>query len=562
MAQISMGTLYGYASGSNYGRYSCVLYYDSVTRNGLTVTVNNARVVMTRYNSGYTTNRIAGRAGIGGSQTNIASNTTLSKSGKASPASITFSLGSPSVNTTGTSFAFYVAVASTGASKNWGNFIGNSPLVLSTSIGCVGAYTTVSQSYNSKTETSITMNWSATDTCDYLWYSTNNGGSWTAVGGINASSGTYTISGLSANTTYNIKTRVRRKDSQLTSDYGSYNAIATYNYPYITSAPDFIIGNSNTISFYNPLSRNCAIYLTLANNQQYGGDSTTGTSISGYNSTGWQNNLYNSIPNAKSGVYKVRLVCSALGRDTTVNGGTYSCNEAVCKPTFTTSNVAYYDNKSSVTNITQNNQKIVQNQSELVVNFTGGSCNKGSSLASYKAVVNNVTKTRTTVGTVSFGTVNSSQDLTLTATMTDSRGFSTSVTKKITMVEWSLPTAEIYLNRLNNWEDTTYLKVNGACSYVLGKNSFTIQYQYKKITDTNYCALKTLSSNVQETVSCLKEHIWDFKIIIKDKFGTTTYNLQLPKGVPILYIDSLNLGVGVNCFPAGTGLYVNGNKIG
>lgn len=561
MAQISMGTLYAYANGSNYGRYSCVLHYDSVTRNGLNVTVNNARVVMTRYSSGYTTNRIAGRAGIGGSQTNIASNTTLNANGSHSPATITFSLGSPSVSTTGTSFAFYVAVASTGWSANWNNFIGNSPLVLSTTINCVGAYTTVSQSLNNRTETSITMNWSATDTCDYVWYSTNNGGSWTAVGGVNATSGSYTISGLSANTTYNIKTRVRRKDSQLTSDYSSYTGVTTYNWPHITSAPNFYIGNSNTISFYNPLGRNCAVYLILANNQQYGGDSTTGTSISGYNGTGWQDNLYSSIPNAKSGTYKVRLVCSALNRDTTVNGGTYTCNESVCKPTFTTSNVAYYDNSSTVVNITKNNQKIVQNQSDLVVNFTGGSANKRASIAQYKAVVNGVTKTKTTTGTVSFGKINSSQDLKLTATLTDSRGFSTSIEKTISFVAWSLPQAEIFLQRLNNYEDTTYLKVNGSCAYVLGKNSFTIKYQFKKSTASSYGAFKNLNNNTQVTESCLKANVWDFKIIITDKFGSTTYNLQLPKGVPILYIDSLNLGVGVNCFPAGGGLYVDGKKI-
>jgi len=79
-------------------------------------------------------------------------------------------------------------------------------------------YGTSYQSLKSKTSSSITMNWSSDNTVDYLWYSTNNGSNWTGVDVSDGTSGTYTIYNLSANTTYNIKTRIRRKDSQLTTD--------------------------------------------------------------------------------------------------------------------------------------------------------------------------------------------------------------------------------------------------------------------------------------------------------------------------------------------------------
>jgi len=88
-------------------------------------------------------------------------------------------------------------------------------------------YATANQSLNSKTSSSITMNWSSDSTIDYIWYSKDNGASWTGVDVTDGTSGTYTISGLSANTTYNIKTRVRRKDSQLTTD-SSVLAVTTY----------------------------------------------------------------------------------------------------------------------------------------------------------------------------------------------------------------------------------------------------------------------------------------------------------------------------------------------
>lgn len=112
-------------------------------------------------------------------------------------------------------------------------------------------YATCNQSLNSKTLDAISMDWSSDSTCDYVWYSLD-GGSWTEVGSVNASSGSYTISGLSPNTTYSIKTRVRRKDSQLTTD-SSELSITTYNYGVLSSAPDFNDEDNPTITYSNDM---------------------------------------------------------------------------------------------------------------------------------------------------------------------------------------------------------------------------------------------------------------------------------------------------------------------
>ena len=116
------------------------------------------------------------------------------------------------------------------AYHNSGIGLGNASVSGTYTCDTIPRYATSNQSLNSKTETTIKMNWSSDNTIDYIWYSTNNGSSWTGVDVTDGKSGTYTISGLSANTTYNIKTRVRRKDSQLTTDSGSL-AVKTYSYP-------------------------------------------------------------------------------------------------------------------------------------------------------------------------------------------------------------------------------------------------------------------------------------------------------------------------------------------
>ena len=113
-------------------------------------------------------------------------------------------------------------------------------------------YKVPTQSLNTKTEVSIKMNWSIDTTADYIWYSTNNGSSWTAVGSVNATSGNYTISGLSASTTYNIKTRVRRSATQTTYDTTAL-AVTTASYPAFTTQPTYNARTETTLDVtYKP----------------------------------------------------------------------------------------------------------------------------------------------------------------------------------------------------------------------------------------------------------------------------------------------------------------------
>lgn len=130
-------------------------------------------------------------------------------------------------------------------------------------------YATSNQSLNSKTSTSITMNWSSDNTVDYIWYSKDNGANWTGVDVIDGTNGTYTISGLSANTTYNIKTRVRRKDSQLPTD-SSTLAVTTHQ---TTIASIFVSSKTETEITVNS-SANVSVsstrYRIKLNNENYG----------------------------------------------------------------------------------------------------------------------------------------------------------------------------------------------------------------------------------------------------------------------------------------------------
>ena len=408
-------------------------------------------------------------------------------------------------------------------------------------------YATISQSLNTKTETSIVMNWSSDSIIDYVWYSTNNGSSWSGVDVTDGTSGAYTISGLVANTTYQVKTRARRKDSQLTTD-SSALSVATYAYPYCNSMPDLTIGNKLTLGFYNPLKRNITVNILGANNSQISNDTTNGTSISGYNNETVQNRFYASIPNSKSGTYKVKVTYS--GVVSTKTGGTYTVDTSVCKPTIGT--VSYQDTNSTTTGITGNNQLIIRNQSQVTVSATSLTANKSATISSCKVVINAVNYNLTvnnSNASVSGIVIDSASNVTATFNLTDSRGITTKKSLTITMLDWVLPTAIITLQRQNNFYSETDINVNAEYSSLDGNNTITIQCRYKKDSDSSYGSYVSLQDNVTSTLTLDNLYEWDVQVLLTDKFGSTTYTLYLSEGIPIVYFDRILHSTGFNCFP-------------
>lgn len=321
-------------------------------------------------------------------------------------------------------------------------------------------YATCNQSLNSKTETTIKMNWSSDNTIDYVWYSKNNGTSWTAVGSVNATSGSYSITGLTPNTTYNIKTRVRRKDSQLATDSNTLS-VTTYNYPYITKVEtsNLIIGNKQKLTLYNPLSRTVTVKMnkdSTSGTQLYSG-TTNSTSIT---FTPTASTLYASIPSSKSAKCVYSVVYSTSTK--TTNQYTYSINEANCIPIF--NNFTYSDVDTTITSLTGNNQILVNNNSNC--QFTISTSNKATaknsaSIVKYKcewgSKSTEVSYSSTT--NVTAGVDDSTGNI-LKVTAIDSRGLSASVTKTITNIAYvNAVVNEATPERKNGIDVETYLKL-------------------------------------------------------------------------------------------------------
>lgn len=412
---------------------------------------------------------------------------------------------------------------------------------------------TVAQSLMSKTETKAVIQWSTGVTIDSLWYSIDNGSTWSSVGVGSSKSGVYTIGGLSPDTTYQVKTRIRRKDTQVISTSGVMN-ITTYSYPYANSMPNFTIGNMLTIGLYNPMRRTVRVNIIGVDGSQISDDTTSGVSVTGYNGSVVVDRLYASIPSMFEGSYTVKVTYDS--HVTTSYGGNYRANADDCAPIA--SGAQYWDYNQTTINVTGNDQLLVQNKSIPLYYISSIQPQKYASIISCSVQANgdNIPLTLYQSGSnlYAYGggyTVDSASDVEAAFSIVDSRGITKIVTITLSMLEYHTPTGIITLKRLHNYYTETTLKVDADYSSINGNNTVAIQWMAREADSYQYDLSGNLQDGVAITVQADNDYEWVFVIDVNDRFGSNSrYVLTLPSGVPLIYFDRLKSSVGINCFPA------------
>ena len=109
----------------------------------------------------------------------------------------------------------------------------------------------------------------------------------------------------------------------------------------------------------------------------------------------------------------------------------------------------------------------------------------------------------------------------------------------------------VTLERLNNYEDKTYLTVDASVAYINGQNTTRVEYAYKQKGDTNdYPKLDTIENRIKQTVTCDKNYAYTFYVKVTDAFGEYCDDeFSLAKGKFPLFIDTEKNAVGINDFP-------------
>lgn len=323
----------------------------------------------------------------------------------------------------------------------------------------------------------------------------------------------------------------------------------------ITSAPNFNDTDNPTIGYSNPAGTAASsLQACIANTAgtviyaAYRNISRTGTSYTFNLTDAERNALRQACANSKT--LAVRFyVTTVIGGNTYYSTLDRTMTIVNGNPTFY---MNYKDTKASVVAITGNNQQIVRNQSQLQVNVTDAVAVKYATLSSAKCVINGNTYNASFSGssaTFNVGLLNVSSNITAQVTVTDSRGYFTTKELPITVLDWQLPTAIVTMQRHDNFYTPTDITVDGSYSSVDSKNSMTLKLRYKKVTNSTWSSYTTVQDNVTTTFQLDNEYAWDVQVLVQDLFGSTTYNLVLNRGMPIIYFDRSLSSVGFNRFP-------------
>lgn len=489
--------------------------------------------------------------------------------------SVSFTVGH---NSDGTKTISYKA-----KSADTGTGVGSPKASGSTTLATIPRYANITAfSVAKRDETSVTINFGVDATIDHCQYAINDGG-WNDTG-VGADSRSFNIGNLAANTYYNFKIRVKRADSQLWTETGNYGQ-STYAYPYVTTTPNFVVGNSYTISLYNPLSRNCDVRVLSNDNTQMSSGTTTGTSISGFNDSTSIENYYASIPNNASSTYKVRLIVSALGRDTTSNGGTYSIDTSTNTPTFT--DFTYADVNATTLALTGNSQTCIKGYSSI----------KATISTSNKAIAkNNATMTsyRLSIGTATTQanySDSSAVEMTLDNVQTgvfsvyaiDSRNLSTKVEKvPVTYIDYTdIVKSNSTISRTTSVGEEVTLNLRGSIwngNFGSVSNSIeSVSYKYKTAGESEYTTGTTSISptldsdgNFSFTGTILGDtssgfdidNTYEIIISVSDKLSTTEYIFALPGGKPQIAMHRDGVSIMGAYIPENGGkLQINGVNI-
>lgn len=290
---------------------------------------------------------------------------------------------------------------------------------------------------------------------------------------------------------------------------------------------------------------------------------TSSTSWS-YNTSSIASSLYSKIPSAKSLSGELRIYTYYDGVQVRSHR-TYSitANVTNSNPSFNSSAISYEDTNSVTIGVTGNNRYIVQNMSNLrVIISTGATPRNSASIREYVITCGNRSVKTSSIGNVNLGTINASSNTPLSVRVVDSRGFSTTVSVNVNILPYQSPTVRATAERLNGFESSTTVSLRGSISALrigsTNRNSVQrARYRYRQQGVGSYSSFINFSvtqnipnyTGANRTLILNNIRAWDVSVEVTDRLGTTTVNLVVPVGQPVLFIDSGRSSVGVNKFP-------------
>ena len=430
---------------------------------------------------------------------------------------------------------------------------------------------TVSLSTSSITASGVTISATSSATADIWQYSTDNGSTWTQFSTTAGTSASKAITGLSPNTTYTIKVRARKKSNQV---YGTSSAAtvktlggAVVNSVTALTADAATVKVVINVTVYEASYTNTLVikngstaYLTISGLSWSKGTADRTVTLTAAQRT----TLLTAMASIKSftGTFAVSSYSGStqIG-STSSKTATVSTTAANSGPTL--SGFTFADSYATTTAITGNDQLFIQGYSKLTVTPGTATAKNNATITNYTVTCNGVSVSNTTGEALTVGVVSKSGTVAVVLTVTDSRGYTASVSKNITVLAYAKPKVNsLTLRRTNDIEAEMQLVFNGSISAItvdsVQKNSLLyVRYRYKATSATSYSSYVSILSAVTqsgtsfsysnlELRSLASDQSWDVHIQIRDQLNSLS-SLDLyyviPQGTPLVALRKKMVGI-------------------
>ena len=423
----------------------------------------------------------------------------------------------------------------------------------------------VSISTSGITASSVTVKATASTTCNRWDYSTNNGSNWVNFSTTSGASASKTITGLSPNTTYNIKVRARKSHNHVYGNSGSIS-VKTLGGSIISAINTLTVDNeianlTLSVIIYNSsythtliMKKGSKTVLTLSNIPLVNGSNTIELT------TEQRYMVLTEMSNVKSFTATFELETfnglSQIGNisSKTATVQTTSANSAPILSGFT-----YLDTNELSSAVTSDDQIIIQGISTLKVIVEEAIPKNGATISSYSVVAGDATKTSTTTE-IEVGKINTSGIVPVIVTAIDSRGYTSTATINISVLKYEkIEITEYFIRRVNEVEEYTEATISGnIMPIVIGEtnknNLRCLYYRYKKTSDDEYSQYYDITDSTthdddsflfqsNEWLSLDAGYSYYIEFLASDMLTSDTVTVTIPQAIPLLSLRRKKIGV-------------------
>lgn len=425
---------------------------------------------------------------------------------------------------------------------------------------------TVSLSVSNITANSIYINATTNVNCDVWEYSLDGGSTWTQYSTTNGTSATKTISGLTPNTEYSVKVRAKKQSNGVKGTSAAHTA-KTLGGTALNLVSNFAADSTRPViqmnwTVYNAsythklvIKNGSTVILTIE-----GLTASLGTINKTYSlTTAQRTTLLKAMANLASFKATFELTSydgtTQIGNVSSVNA-TISTTSTNSKPTFF--RFTFADIRENTLVLTENDQLLIQGQSNLRVSCGSAVARNHATIAKYRVTIGSKTVESETT-TVDFGSTSLSGSVTITVSAVDSRGYTATKTKTVTVIPFEHIRLDYwFIRRINDVEEMTNLVFDGEYSTVtingVAKNYLdSFIYRYRKIAEGEEwsawtsVALEGADGKFEYTSMEFgwfdPDYSYEIQLSVSDQLTISEIYLSLPKGTPLVAYRQKMVGI-------------------